>query len=150
MSVGDTPHFLLYSYDKILPYDLVVPSDSQEIIEMHEYVCENMERRKSILEIASSHLRASKEEQSYYRKKDAKRADRKPYVGQRVYIKETPSVGVKSKLTRKWKGPHRIKTVLPHNRLLVEEIKNNPKQHTVHLDHAKLLGEIEIDRKSVV
>ena len=31
VSVGDTPHFLLYGYDKILPYDLVVPSDSQEI-----------------------------------------------------------------------------------------------------------------------
>ena len=55
---------------------------------------------------------------------------------------------MKSKLARKWKGPYRIKTVLPHNRLLVEEIKNNPKQHTVHLDHAKLLGEIEIDARN--
>ena len=106
-----------------------------------------MERRKSILEIASGHLRTSKEEQVYNRRKDSKRTDRKPYVGQRVYIKETPSVGVKSKLARKWKGPYRIKTVLPHNRIVVEEIKNNPKQHTIHLDHAKLLGEIEIDQR---
>ena len=77
VSVGDTPHFLLYGYDKILPYDLVVPSDSEKSVEMHEYVRENMQRRKAVLEISSSRLRTSKEMHGYARKNMRRKEDAK-------------------------------------------------------------------------
>ena len=145
ISVGDTPHFLLYHFDKVMPFDLMPDTEEAESIELHEYVKKAMQRRRKIIDLATMHLRSSKEEQALYRRKDAKRQDRKPYVGQRVYIKVTPTVGIKSKLTPKWKGPYRIEKVLPANRLMVTQIGTSLPPLTIHLDHVKFTPEIEIN-----
>jgi hypothetical protein len=136
-TLGDTPHFVLYHYDKRLPYDFSSGQDSPMPRITTEYNCELYERAAKIFELARIHLEEKTEDYQMAQHKRTNAGHRVIRPGYRCYIKATKPPGMTKKFAPTWSGPYRIIKDLGYNRYEVVSLSTQ-KHRIVHADNIKL------------
>ena len=143
-SVGDTAHYLLFHFDKILPYELMlVEANKTQYGGLDDYIVDNLLKAKTAVEATS---RIMLDAQSKYTLRHNKRA-KIPDVreGDRVYIAAVPVKGKSKKLCPKYKGPFRVLKDLGRERYLLLDLKNG-KEIQMQYRNLKVVHEQCVDR----
>ena len=138
-SIGDTPHYVLYLEDKILPFDEEPTAEGSKTIP--EFIQKQNKLRTEMYALVKASLECSKEEMKLYKRKGNPKKDRVIYEGQRVYLKELKTVGLRKKLVPRFRGPFRVITVLGNNRYLVRKIGGKDTLLKVHQEMVKIVPE---------
>ena len=135
-AIGDTPHYLLFLQDKIMPFefDLAEPAESSG-----DYVETMASRQRKAIMAAQENLM---EEEAKVRKKKNRGAKEYPVKeGYRVYLKSrAKNQRGFGKLSPKWEGPYRVMSDLGRQRYLVKNLSTG-KERKVHADHTKIVPE---------
>ena len=135
-AIGDTPHFLLFLQDKIIPPELFISHVTNS--EPHEYIDQFIQRQKLVYKVVQTNLT---NEQARYTKKRNKKAQIYPIKeGGRVYLKTRVPPKICKKLYPRFEGPYRVLRDLGYQRFLVKNLING-KEKTVHADNTKIIPE---------
>ena len=136
-AIGDTPHYLLFLRDKLLPFE--VSMDEVEDGTEDDYVGKMNERLRIAVEAANKNL--MEEERRYTVKRNRGAKEYPVKVGYRVYLKnrQLQKRGL-AKLSPKWEGPYRVMSDLGRQRFLVKSLVSG-KEKRVHAEHTKIVPE---------
>ena len=138
-AIGDTPHYLLFLNDKILPFETMFHSTMESQNSTQAEFISEMRNRQEIAYKAAQ--RCLVEEESRYRHKYNLKAKTYPVrEGYRVYLKTRIPPGVCSKLYPKYEGPYRVMKELGRQRYLVKNLGTGA-ERTVHADYTKIVPE---------
>ena len=135
-AIGDTPHFLLFLQDKIIPTDLFISHVTDH--EPQEYIDQLVQRQKLVYKVVQQNL--TNEQGRYIRKKNKKAQDYPIKEGGRVYLKTRVPPRICKKLYPKFEGPYRVLRDLGYQRFLVKNLING-KERQVHADNTKIIPE---------
>ena len=135
-SIGDTPHFLVFLSDKILPYDfrneLINKKNCPPIEEM-------IQRQTKIFKIVKENL--EREATKFTDNFNAHAKSPKIRPGNRVYIKKRYlKEGEHKKLAPLYQGPYRVMSVNDKYRYTLKDL-NTGEIKIVHANHMKIVGE---------
>ena len=136
-SIGDTPHFALFGYDKVTlldPKSIKIPcyndNSPKELYQIHQ----------RILNKVANNLKEAQLE--YTNKANMKAKPLNVQKGDRVFLKNVKT----DKLSPPWVGPYRISNVMKHNRIELKNIKlTKHKPIKVHLNNVKIVKQIDAD-----
>ena len=137
VTVGETPHFLLYGYCKRLPISL--HDDARPPNKLYNYEDFIGERIVNYFKTVRKTREKMKESQAkweiYYKCKEKE----KIRVGTQVYVKKMVPDGPNMKLSAKFDGPYRVLEILKNNkyRLLSEAGCKESIQHYNHIKISK-------------
>ena len=137
VSTGETPHFLLYGYEKRLPVMLhdnaVIP---RKIYNYDSYIEQRLNQYIRNVRKARLELRKS---QGGWEKNSKEKVDIK--IGTRVYLLKNVADGPNFKVSQKFEGPFRVIKLLDNNKYkiidekdLTERIAHYNKLKIVHID----------------
>ena len=134
-STGETPHFLLYGYQKRLP--LILLDDARPPKTLlnyedyaswrHKLAFDTMRQARSAIEHAEVN---SKE---YYNKKAVAPTAR---VGAQIYVQRQVPMGPNYKVSPKYEGPFWISKILPQNKFEITG-EGNLEKRISHWNHMK-------------
>ena len=146
-SIGDTPHYIVFLEDKILPFERMFLANiggEEEIrqLDVSEYTLKRVERKRIAFQAAQSCL--LEEEARYTRKANKKKKAKKVREGFRVYIRTRTPPKKSPKLYPKWEGPYRVLKDHGRNRFLVQNLISG-KERVVHADQVKIVPETMTD-----
>ena len=137
-TVGETPHYLLYGYDKRIPVNLLDDAPPpRKTYNYDDYIAFRNKLaydtiRKTRKMLQKGHETAKK----YY---DQKSINSKLEIGSQVYIKKNFPDGPNHKLSPKFEGPFRVLEKLKFNKYKVvdEQFKTEKIVHNNHLKVVK-------------
>ena len=142
-AIGDTPHYLVFLEDKILPFERMFgETNGENIQQKSEYEIQRIERKKIAFKAAQDCL--LEVEAKYVNKANKKRKATKIREGFRVYIRARTPPKKSPKLYKKWEGPYRVLKDIGRNRFLVKNLLTG-QDKVVHADHAKIVPETMSD-----
>ena len=137
-TVGETPHYLLYGYDKRIPVNLLDDAPPpRKTYNYDDYIAfrnklayDTIRKTRNMLQ--KGHETAKK----YY---DQKSINSKLEIGSQVYIKKNVPDGPNHKLSPKFEGPFRVLEKLKFNKYKVvdEQFKTEKIVHNNHLKVVK-------------
>ena len=131
-SLGDIPHFILYSHDRRLPYELLQQAQTPVYGE-EDFARLAIARKQEAFKVAKEHLTAARDRMIEGQHKLARR--KKMEIGMLVF-KRVDRKGPMPKLAPAFSGPLRVLR-LRHNKALLFDL-NTTGQEWVHLDRLKL------------
>ena len=131
-SIGDTPYFALFHFDKKDIYTGDVQNSGEPIYNYDNYfsTCEN--RGRTIYENIKAQLSESIDK--YTKEKNKNRKIRDLQINQRVFIKRVPKPSEFRKFAPKWIGPGHVIGKRGPNKYKVQMVQNN-KVYDVHIDN---------------
>ena len=130
-SLGDTPFYCLYHFDRrdVFTDDIEVPSDEQDTYDIWEQL---EERDRIIYKNIKAKLAESVDD--YTEKTNKNRKIRDLAINQRVFISRPGKVGECSKLAPKWTGPAHIVEKINNCKYKVKLVGKN-KYYDVHVNN---------------
>ena len=143
-SLGDSPHFAVYGFDKRSPFDNLLVNNKVGLYNNEDVPSSLYRIHTKILQRINVTLRASQE--NYLRKAIKRTKERDIQVGDRVFILEVPKPHLSRKLCPKWKGPYRVLKKLKYNRVNLQSIAN-PDSATfkIHINRIKIVNQKDAD-----
>ena len=130
-SLGDTPHFALFHFDRRDIYTGDRQISEEPIYNYDNYFSTCETRRRTIYENIKKQLSESIEK--YTNEKNKNRKVRDLSINQRVFIKRVPKPGEFKKFAAKWNGPGYIVG------------KQGPNKYKVHMTHNNKVYEVHVD-----
>ena len=131
-TLGDTPFFALYHFDKKNLYNSATGSDSNPHYSHDEYLVSANKRSEDIYNSIKTHM--NKKIDEYLNHANKRKGKRTLSINDRVYVKYIPKPNEFNKFAAKWQGPCSIKKVLSGTKY---EIHNSitGKSQIVHIDN---------------
>ena len=143
-SIGDTPHYLVFLADKILPHDLRTENNSEKI---YPPLVDLVEKQRKIYNVVKENLEAEARKFTEIHNSHSKSPKIKP--GNRVYIKKRClKEGEHKKLAPLYDGPFRVMNMNDKFRYTLKHL-NTGKTMVVHANHMKLVNEPAVVREEV-
>ena len=141
-STGETPHYLLYGYDKRTPYSLVddaVPP--RRTYNYDDYIA--YRTRKSYDMYHRTRLALDKAFAEYKGQYDKKTVVPQLKVGMKVYVKKGMKDGPMYKVSESFEGPYRIIELLKYHKIKLVDISNG-NTRVCHSNNVKVIkGDIQ-------
>ena len=134
-AVGETPHFLVFLQDKILPSEVLLGTEDTEST---DYTQEMLSRQRIAHEATQQCL--EREQSKYITKSNKKTAPSKIKPGFRVFLQTRKLPGKRNKLSPKYEGPYRVTADLGSSRFKIICLRTGTEK-TVHADHIKTAPE---------
>ena len=134
-TVGESPHFLLYGYEKRLPLSLLDDAKppkqtynyddyiGQRIVQYYKYV----KRTRAMLQ------EGQKRYEKYYKAAPKKNIE----IGNKVYVLKMIKQGPNTKVSPKFEGPYRVVEVLNNNKYKL--IDEKCKERIAHYNNLKIV-----------
>jgi len=146
-TIKETPHFMVFLQDKVLPYDLMIKELPITPGSRGEYIEDAMYMATIAVECARRNL--EEEQAKWVTRVNEGRDPPKIKIGMRVYIKvHTTKVGLAKKLQHRYKGPYRVLELKQFNKFKVRSLVTG-KEETIHNDHIKIVPEYCVEREDV-
>ena len=135
-STGDTPFYLMYGRDPLMPLDIIVqPDPNDKYIEDPEYRMEMQRKMVVARQRAAEHLEGQRIKMQKYYKVNPEKFEEGDLV--RLMVPRVKKGTVK-KLARLWKGPYRILKVKIPN-LLIQHVTIQSDVQYVHANRCKAI-----------
>ena len=131
-SIGDTPFFALYHFDKNDLFSNMKDIDCSPFYNYDDYFKSVEFRSKLVFNFVKDHL--SSEMDSYLKIANRKSSNANIEVNDRIFIKYVPRPRESSKLAQKWYGPAFVLEKISPNKYLVL-IKATGKKQIVHYNN---------------
>ena len=134
-SVGETPFFLLYGFDKRMPTNLMDnASPPRKIYNYNDYISFRNKLAYDIIRKVRNDLKDSQEKAKRQYDENAKVI--KINVGDQIFVKQHVLKGPNTKLSHIFDGPYRLPELVKlHNLKIIDENLKNEK--IVHVNHVK-------------
>ena len=138
-STKESPFFLLYGRDPLLPSDLVLRDLTESASSVDDYKHNLARTLSEAWKVAKDCIEKAQDKQKkYYDRRVTLTAD-KLAIGDRVYVHmPAKTKGLTPKLQHKWKGPMRITELTDTNCKIVSVREPRSKSMWVHLNRVKL------------
>lgn len=136
-SIGETPHFLLYGYQKRMPNSLLDDAaPPRRTYNYEDYIAWKTRRTYETVKVTRARLKELHKKSSKYYNNRSTIPSLK--VGQQVYVLNHVLEGPNIKVSPKFRGPYRVLEVLKLNKFkLMHEI--TLKESIVHWNHIKVV-----------
>ena len=135
-TTGETPHFLLYGYQKRMPATLL--DDARPLQRFYNYNDYSVWRHRLTCDTSHKTRQAIKKAEAvnktYYDRSAVKPS---ATVGRQVFVQLHVPEGPNFKVSPKFAGPFRINKVLPHNKYEILH-ETSLEKKVVHWNHLKL------------
>ena len=138
VSVGDTPHYLVFLQDKILPSEL---RSSKTVPSTIDGTANFVEKQRKIYEIVEDNL--ERETSKFIDQKNVTVRETNILPGHRVYIKKRALKDQQRKLAELYEGPYRVLQKLGPSKFLIKNLIDE-KTLQVHSDNCKLVREPQV------
>lgn len=120
-STHETPHFLLYGRDPILPETLLLASTRREVMSREDYSTDLVVRLQWAHRVVREQLESTWEKREKQYNKQVK--ERGIRLGDKVYCKvEFTRQGENKKLAPKWEGPYRVVALVNNVNVRIQKI----------------------------
>ena len=137
-SLGETPFFALYKFDKKDIYTTEI-EETTPFYNYDDFFDVTQRLAKKVYEEVKQNLQATMSK--YIQKTNRNKSANKLEEGQRVYVKNIPKVGENSKLALKWKGPAVIMQKLSQHKYKIQLLSSG-KCQIAHQDNLFSRNEI--------
>ena len=134
-TTGETPHYILYGYDKRLPVSLL--DDARKPTNVYNYDDYISERLRKYYNTVKKTRELIKRNQKLWEKYYPSKEKKEIKVGTVVYVRKMVPDGPNTKLSPKFDGPYRVLNVLNNNKFKV--IDEGCKERIVHYNHMKII-----------
>lgn len=147
-TVGESPHYLLYGYEKRLPNTLLDDATPpRHTYNYDDYIAWKTRRTYETIKQTRTRLKEAQSVQAkYYDKNTAKP---KIVVGAQVYVQNHVPEGPNVKVSAKFQGPYRVLEVLKLNKLKIIS-ESDLKERIVHTNHVKVIKTDSWSNKRIV
>lgn len=145
-ATGETPAYLLYGRDLVLPETLISNSNIPSYQSVNDYTDDLISRlSNTYVKVKSNLTKAAVNQESLQHKKSV---DKKIKVGDTVYL-YTPVVrrGQVKKLTKLNRGPFKVVSQTTPVNFVISDLKDSSATQTVHVDRLTLLPDRQINLK---
>ena len=143
-SLGDSPHFAVYGFDKRTPFDNLLSNKNVGLYNVEDIPSSLYRIHTKVLQKVNTTLRSSQDK--YLRKSRSRTKERKIKVGDRVFILEVPKPNLSKKLCPTWKGPYRVIKKLPFNRVEIKSVAlPDSTPFKIHVNRTKVVIQRDAD-----
>ena len=133
-ATGETPHYIIFGVDKVLPYSLL-ESKSSPIYNYDDYILTRINKFKEIYQRVRDHMKQYSEDIRMQQHKRARTINIKP--GDLVMIKLHTPIGNSNKLSPQFKGPYKVLQPDSGNKFKVRHLETG-EISVRHVDELKL------------
>ena len=134
-TIGDSPHFVVFLNDKILPQDrLLQLEDEEEIKTTSEYLKTMLQKKQYCYEVVMKNI--EEQESEYVAKHNRDATPTEWLEGSRVYIESVVPPGKSKKLFKRFIGPYRVMRKIENERYILKDLHSG-KEKQVHSDRMK-------------
>ena len=134
-TVGESPHFLLYGYEKRLPLSLLDEAKPPKQTYNYEDYIEN--RVIQYYNIVKKTRLKLKEGQKGYEKYYKSAQKKQIVIGTKVYVLKMIREGPNTKVSPKFDGPFRVIEIMPNNKYKLIDEEN--KEKVAHYNNLKIV-----------